>query len=98
MSPPAGYIATAIEAASRAYTKLSDPLPITVFSLRDFSISNALKIPEGDHGVEIVTTLDQVDSATGMCPVWIRCTISSVSRKTGSWTEHCNGLIKIENF
>ncbi|KAG4216880.1 hypothetical protein PC116_g34639, partial [Phytophthora cactorum] len=55
--PGAGYIAMAVEVASRAYNEFPEPLPITGFSLRNVSISNALRIPDDDYGVEVLVSL-----------------------------------------
>ncbi|KAI3322930.1 thiolase-like protein [Xylariaceae sp. AK1471] len=94
--PAAGFLAIAIEAAHRSYNKHTDALPITGYSLRNVSIPKALRVPEDDFGVEIVTSIELIESATAKVPAWARFSISSVSRDSDNWTEHCTGQIKVE--
>ncbi|KAI1462952.1 polyketide synthase [Daldinia caldariorum] len=94
--PGAGYIAMAVEVASRAYNELPEPFPITGFSLRNVSISNALRIPDDDYGVEVLISLELVDTATAKAPAWTSFSISSVVKDSDQWTKHCSGLVKVE--
>ncbi|KAE8151809.1 polyketide synthase dehydratase-domain-containing protein [Aspergillus avenaceus] len=94
--PAAGYTAMAIEAAMRAYNELSEPLPITGFSLRNLSIGAALRIPEDDHGIEVVFSAEPSSSATAKASGWIGFSISSVARDSNAWTEHCTGSVRVE--
>jgi acyl transferase domain-containing protein/NADPH:quinone reductase-like Zn-dependent oxidoreductase/SAM-dependent methyltransferase/acyl carrier protein len=94
--PGAGYLAMAVEAASRVHKEFPEALKIRGFSLRDVAINKSLVIPEDDYGVEILTTLELVDTATGQSPAWATFSISSVGRLTNEWTEHCTGHVKVE--
>ncbi|KAJ4382535.1 hypothetical protein N0V85_008540 [Neurospora sp. IMI 360204] len=93
--PGAAYIAMAVEAASRIYDEFPKPLKVRGFSLRDVVIKKSLVIPEDDYGVEVLTSMELVDTATAQSPAWATFSISSVGRETNEWTEHCTGRVKI---
>ncbi|KAI1121201.1 hypothetical protein F5Y10DRAFT_288746 [Nemania abortiva] len=98
--PAAGYVAMAVEAASRAHQTLqatSIPL-ITGYALRDVAIKSGLRIPEDDYGIEVITTMEFADTATTQSPSWASFSVSSVTRESGEWTEHCVGLIRVETL
>ena len=86
----------AIAAASQAYHELSEPLKITGYSLRNLDIKTALRLPEDDYGVEIIFSMQLVDTATAKSPAWASFAISSVTRDSNNWTEHCAGLVRVE--
>ncbi|KAI0382393.1 hypothetical protein F5Y04DRAFT_45601 [Hypomontagnella monticulosa] len=94
--PAAGYLAMAVEAAGRIYNEFPEPAKITGFSLRDVSIKTSLPIPEDDYGVEVLTSMELVDTATAKSPAWATFSISSVDRESNEWSEHCTGLVKVE--
>ncbi|RYP28272.1 hypothetical protein DL767_007292 [Monosporascus sp. MG133] len=94
--PAAGFIAMAVEAAGQAYRALPNPSEITGYSLRKVNIDTALRIPEDDYGIEIILSMELVDTATAKSPSWARFTVSSVARDSNEWTEHCTGLVKVE--
>lgn len=94
--PGAGYIAMAVEAASRIYHEFLEPLNIKGFALRDVAIRKSLVIPEDDYGVEVLTSMELVDVATAQSPAWATFSISSVGRENDEWTEHCTGRVKVE--
>ncbi|CRG92723.1 Lovastatin nonaketide synthase [Talaromyces islandicus] len=94
--PGAGYMAMAVEAATRIYNEFPQPLKIKGFSLRNVSIKKSLTIPEDDYGVEVLTSMELVDTATAKSPAWATFSISSVGRETNEWSEHSTGLIKVE--
>ncbi|MCJ1431695.1 hypothetical protein MMC27_001050 [Xylographa pallens] len=94
--PAAGYMAMAMIAASQAYDEFEEPLQVTGYSLRNLAIKTALKIPEDDYGVEVMLSMDLVDTATAKSPAWASFSVSSVTRGSEQWTEHCAGLVKIE--
>ncbi|RYP70067.1 hypothetical protein DL771_005684 [Monosporascus sp. 5C6A] len=93
--PAAGYVAMTIEVASRAHQEFVDAPPTVGTSLRNVSINSALRIPEDDYGVEILITLDLADAATATLPAWANFSISSVSRNSDVWTEHCHGAVRV---
>ncbi|KAI0478369.1 polyketide synthase [Xylariaceae sp. FL0804] len=95
--PAAGFIAMAVEAASRVYAKSGSPLTVTGYSLRNIAISSALRIPEDDFGVEVGTSLEYTDEAASSTkPSWLIFTIGSYKINTDDWTTHCTGKIKVE--
>lgn len=94
--PGAGYVAIAVEAAARIFNEFPEPLKIKGFSLRNVAIKKSLPIPEDDYGVEVVTSMELVDTATAESPAWATFTISSVGGETNEWSEHSTGLVKVE--
>lgn len=87
----------AVEAASRVYhDTFAEPLQITGYSLRNVDIKSALRIPEDDDGVELISSMGPGHTATAKSPAWASFTISSVARDLNEWTEHCSGLVKVE--
>lgn len=86
----------AVEAAARIYNEFPEPLKIKGFSLRNVAIKKSLTIPEDDYGVEVLTTMELVDTATAKSTAWATFSISSVGRETNEWSEHCTGLVKVE--
>ncbi|KAL3485020.1 hypothetical protein BJX62DRAFT_243351 [Aspergillus germanicus] len=94
--PAAGYTAMAIEAATRVYNNFVDSKPIIGFSLKNLAIGAALRIPEDDHGVEIVLSAEVPNGATGKTPGWISFSVSSVAHGEDVWTEHCTGSVRVE--
>jgi len=93
--PAAGYIATVIEAASRIYNEQSEPLDITGYKLRNVTFSSAMRLPDDDFGLEIITSLELADAANPKAPTWAMFSISSVAREAGTWTEHCSGRVRV---
>ncbi|QQK42980.1 polyketide synthase dehydratase-domain-containing protein [Penicillium digitatum] len=78
--PGAGYLMMAVEAASQAYIQdFSEPLSITGFSLQNVSIKSAMRIPEDDYGVEVLLSLQLLESTTAKKPSWISFSIRSVA-------------------
>ncbi|KAL8780233.1 MAG: hypothetical protein Q9213_006555 [Squamulea squamosa] len=94
--PGAGYIAMAIEAAASIHNEFPEPLQVKGFSLRDITISKSLMIPEDDYGIEVLTSMELVDTATAKSPAWATFSISSVGRESNEWSEHSKGLVKVE--
>ncbi|KAK8104648.1 Type I Iterative PKS [Apiospora kogelbergensis] len=94
--PAAGFIAMAIEAATRVYQEIPDALQITGFSLRKLDIETALRLPEDDAGIEVMFSMTQVEGSTAKSPAWASFAISSVSRDSSEWTEHCTGTIRVD--
>ena len=96
LHPGAAHIVMAMLAAEQAYNEFPGALPITGITLRNVSIKKTLVVPEDDHGIEIVLSMELEDGATAKSPVWASFSISSVVRDTEQWTEHCSGLAKVE--
>lgn len=94
--PAAGYMCMAMVAASQFYIEFPGPLPITGFSLRNVDIKTALKIPEDQHGVEIMLSLELTSENAAHAPSWTSFSVSSVARDSDQWTEHCTGQVKLE--
>ncbi|KAI1398297.1 polyketide synthase [Hypoxylon fuscum] len=94
--PAAGYLTMAMVAASEAYHEFPEALGITGYSLRNVAIKSALIIPEDDYGIEIILSMELVDTATAKTPAWSSFSVSSVVRDSNEWTEHCTGLVKVE--
>ncbi|TQV90381.1 polyketide synthase [Cordyceps javanica] len=94
--PAAGYIAMAVEVATRAHNECEGALPITGFNLRNLEIKSALRIPEDDYGVEVIISLELEDVAKGNVACWVPFSISSVSSTTDTWTEHCLGDVRVQ--
>ena len=86
----------AVEGAARIYNEFPKPLKIKGFSLRNVAIKKSLRIPEDDYGVETLTSMELVDTATATSPAWATFSISSVGRGTDEWSEHSTGLVKVE--
>ncbi|KOS47319.1 hypothetical protein ACN38_g1732 [Penicillium nordicum] len=92
--PAAGYIAMAIEAIAR----LEDgPASISQFTLRDVSIKAALVLDESAMGKEVM--LDLRPHSTSIKPTpdsWYEFSIVSFSNSGADNTEHCRGLISVQ--
>ncbi|OCK76857.1 ketoacyl-synt-domain-containing protein [Lepidopterella palustris CBS 459.81] len=96
LHPGAAHIVMAMLAAEHAYKDLPGALPVTGIALRNVSIKKTLVVPEDDHGIEIVLSMELGDGATAKSPGWATFSISSIVRDTEQWTEHCSGLAKVE--
>ena len=71
-------------------------MEITGYSFRKVDIDTALRIPEDDYGIEIILSMELVDTATAKSPAWAKFAVTSVARDSKEWTQHCTGLVKIE--
>lgn len=94
--PAAGYMAMAMEAASCLHHESRNSPPINGFSLKNVHVGAALRIPEDDFGIEIITNMELAESANANIPVYAKFSISSVFGDSDIWTEHCSGSIKVE--
>ncbi|KAF2748444.1 ketoacyl-synt-domain-containing protein [Sporormia fimetaria CBS 119925] len=89
--PAAAYVCLGIEAASQ-FAGAREGIPDSpVFHLRNVSIKNALRIPDDDLGIEMVTNLH----ISSFSQNWFQFTVASVD-SDGNWTEHASGLVCIE--
>ncbi|KAK2760578.1 polyketide synthase [Colletotrichum kahawae] len=93
--PAAGYMTMAMVASSQIHEESPDALPIAGHSLRNVDIKTALKIPEDQHGIEVMLSLEMTDQATAREPTWASFSVSSVARDSDQWTEHCTGQVRI---
>ncbi|KAK7962110.1 Type I Iterative PKS [Apiospora aurea] len=94
--PASGFIAMAIEAVTRVYHEVPESLQVTGFALRKVDILAPMRFPEDDAGIEIMFSMHQTESSTTSSPAWASFAVSSVSRDSSEWTEHCTGMIKVE--
>ncbi|KAL9074012.1 MAG: hypothetical protein Q9157_004553 [Trypethelium eluteriae] len=94
--PAAGFVALGIEAAIRVHYDIPGALEITGYSFRKVDIDTALRIPEDDYGIEIVLSMELVDTVTAKTPEWAKFVVTSVTRNSNEWTQHCTGLVKVE--
>ncbi|KAK4172803.1 hypothetical protein QBC36DRAFT_221937, partial [Triangularia setosa] len=90
--PGAGYLAMAVEAVACIHNDLPLSTPIKSFVFADVSIKKSMMIPEDDYGIEVLTSLELVESQP---PTWATFSISSVGRESEEWMEHCTGRIKV---
>jgi acyl transferase domain-containing protein/NADPH:quinone reductase-like Zn-dependent oxidoreductase len=98
LHPGAAHIVMAMLAAQHAYNDFPGARPeaVTGIALRNVSIKKTLVVPEDDHGIEIILSMEFEDSTTAKAPGWATFSISSVVRDTDQWTEHCSGRAKVE--
>ena len=91
--PMSGFVAMAVEAANQhAATKHQ---VFSSFELRDLNISTPLVLTEQD--VEVTLQLRSMqDSVLPSSEMWNEFRIHSWTT-SGGWTEHCRGLISVQN-
>ncbi|KAL9088213.1 MAG: hypothetical protein Q9165_006340 [Trypethelium subeluteriae] len=94
--PAAGFIALGAEAATRVYYDLPGALEITGYSFRKVDIDTALSILEDDCGIEIIFSMELMGTVTAKTPEWAKFAVTSVTRDSNEWTQHCTGLVKVE--
>ncbi|KAI3399719.1 hypothetical protein diail_5786 [Diaporthe ilicicola] len=90
--PAAGHVALGVEAAAPLYRALPGAREITGYSFRNVNIEAVLTIPEDDYGIETIVGAELVGRASADEPGWLTFTVTSVSRESGQWTQHCVGL------
>lgn len=90
--PGAGCIIMAIEAMRQIS---DDSQPITGFNLKDIEIMKALVIPDTPNGVEVQLALRACSDKSLNPQGWHEFHVYSIS-STGSWEEHCKGLISAQ--
>jgi hypothetical protein len=89
-------MAMAVEAAARIHNEFLESVPIRGFLIRDVKFKKSLTIPEDDYGVEVLTSMELVDTATAQSPAWAAFSISSVGRESNEWVEHITGFVRID--
>ncbi|KAI0545024.1 polyketide synthase [Xylaria curta] len=94
--PAAGYIAMAIEAASRIHWANNKVDTIAGFYLRNLNFSTVMRIPEDDVGIELMTSMDLDDAYATTSSLWSKFSISSVRSDSSQWTQHCSGWVRIQ--
>ncbi|KAI2485626.1 Mycocerosic acid synthase [Pyrenophora tritici-repentis] len=94
--PGAGMLVMAIEAANQLAQEISAD-DIHGFDLRDVSIDTALRIPDTEKGIEVMTQLHNRRTGTRAAPsdTLYEFTVSSWSEELNSWTAHARGLISV---
>ncbi|KAE9379717.1 polyketide synthase [Stipitochalara longipes BDJ] len=92
--PGAGFMVMAIEAIHQLADRNE---VITGFELRDVVIGNALRVPDNDQGIEVMTQLKPPDgNGNSTSNHWSTFTIASRSSgKDGGWQIHCRGLVRL---
>ncbi|KAL4788849.1 hypothetical protein BDV19DRAFT_62188 [Aspergillus venezuelensis] len=94
--PGSGYICHAIEAIKQhSILQSKNGQKIEGYLLRDIEILQALIIPDADEGVEIQTSLRQMDDKAIGSRGWMHFEILSVDHAS-QWTLHARGLITME--
>ncbi|KAH8430189.1 uncharacterized protein LDX57_007859 [Aspergillus melleus] len=88
--PGAGYICMAIEAMCQV-SRMSDKM-LSGYQFRDVVIQQALVIPEGPDGVEVLFTLKDVSEKAIGVRDWKEFQILSIAQDSKR-TEHCRGLV-----
>ncbi|KAL6167888.1 Highly reducing polyketide synthase alt5 [Exserohilum turcicum] len=98
--PGAGMLVMAIEAAHQLAQETN--AEVHGFELRDVSISTALRVPDTDKGIEVMTQLHNRRTGTRAAPssTLYEFTVSSWSDETSSWSAHARGLVSVtfKNF
>ena len=91
--PAAGYISMAIEAKTRMVENI---LNIKEIALRDISVMAPLVLTEKDNGTEVILELRPLPiSAKSTSDSWHEFSVFGFD-DTGRSTEHCRGLVSIE--
>lgn len=94
--PGAGFISMAIEAVTQFCQ--TSPDSTVVYSLRDVEFSRDLALPaEAEVDIDLRLTLRPCDNKSLGTRDWLEFHVHSLSGETDAWTEHCTGLIQLEN-
>ncbi|KAK7709765.1 Type I Iterative PKS [Diaporthe eres] len=94
--PAAGFISMAIEAVTQFCQATPDSS--VVYRLRDVEFPRDLALPaEAEVDVDLRLTLRPCDSKSLGTRDWLEFHVHSLSGEIDTWTEHCTGLIKLEN-
>ncbi|KAG8526400.1 Type I Iterative PKS [Bacidia gigantensis] len=92
--PAAGFLAMAIQARYQHAQQTSESL--TGYKLREISIGHALIVSQESDDLETLVSLRPYhESLRELSSIWHEFTVHS-STDNKSWTEHCRGLISIE--
>jgi acyl transferase domain-containing protein/NADPH:quinone reductase-like Zn-dependent oxidoreductase/SAM-dependent methyltransferase len=94
--PGAGMLVMAIEAANQLAQEMNTNV-VYGFELRDVSIDTALRVPDTEKGIEVMTQLHSRRIGTRAAPssTLYEFTVSSWSEEMSSWCAHARGLISI---
>ncbi|KAH4186698.1 hypothetical protein HBI81_132540 [Parastagonospora nodorum] len=92
--PGAGMLVMAIEAMHELAQETSAD-EVYGFELRDVSIDSALRVPDTEKGIEVMTQLHNRRTGTraAVSSTLYEFTISSWSEEMSSWNAHASGLI-----
>lgn len=92
----AGFISMAIEAVTQFCHTTPDSS--VVYHLRDVDFSRDLTLPaEAEVDIDLRLTLSPCDNKSLGTRDWLEFHVHSLSGETDAWTEHCTGLIQLEN-
>lgn len=89
--PGAGFLCMAIEGARQKHGEKQ----IQSFRLRDVNILQALVVPESADGIELQLSLRPSSTKDLSATGWEEFQVSSCTAEN-VWSEHCNGLIKVD--
>ncbi|RYN74805.1 Compactin diketide synthase [Alternaria alternata] len=94
--PGAGMLAMAIEAAHQLAQETNAD-EIYGFELRDVNIDTALRVPDTEKGIEVMTQLHNRRTGTRAAPssTLYEFTIFSWSEEMSSWSAHARGLVSV---
>ncbi|KAK7222205.1 hypothetical protein V2G26_010208 [Clonostachys chloroleuca] len=94
--PASAFMTTAMAAVEQWYHERPNPIAIAGISLRNVDFITAMRVPEDDIGVEMVTSVEPGELRSEESPSWIKFSIASLDRETAAWTVHCTGSARIE--
>ncbi|KAF1940979.1 hypothetical protein EJ02DRAFT_512715 [Clathrospora elynae] len=94
--PGAGMLVMAIEAAHQLAQETNAD-EIYGYELRDVSIDTALRVPDTEKGIEVMTQLHNRRTGTRAAPssTLYEFTVSSWSEEMSSWSANARGLISV---
>jgi acyl transferase domain-containing protein/NADPH:quinone reductase-like Zn-dependent oxidoreductase/SAM-dependent methyltransferase len=94
--PGTGMLVMAIEAANQL-AQDTNADEVYGFELRDVSIDTALRVPDTEKGIEVMTQLHNRRIGTRAAPssTLYEFTVSSWSEEMSSWCAHARGLISV---
>ena len=84
-----------VEAVSQYQLELDSASSRSRYLLRNVNINSTMQIPDDEFGIEVMTTLHNIQFATPDASPrpWYEFRISSVLPNSDTWTEHCTGFI-----
>ncbi|KAI4710994.1 Type I Iterative PKS [Alternaria sp. Ai002NY15] len=94
--PGAGMLVMAIEAAHQLAQETNAD-EVYGFELRDVSIDTALRVPDTEKGIEVMTQLHNRRTGTRAAPssTLYEFVVSSWSEEMNSWSAHARGLVSV---
>lgn len=94
--PGAGFVSMAIDGMSQiCQPNMNGNVS---YSLRDVELAQALMLTaDGEAEVDLRLTIRACDDKALGTRDWQRFSVHSISGDNDTWTEHCTGLIRVEN-